>query len=427
LNFILLGYRPSKVPKMFTKIAHLYLFSQLKLKETLLNLLSFSTDAKPDADRYESLLMYLNELISVKDEQSAEIVKFLQAILDKLIDILLDLRTKHTKDLASISEKTLEIHSKQIQPRVFEILVAIFQIIENQNKFASFRTVIDAYLSKNFCTTLAHRPLLRIFNDMMNSICDKYSNWLNNANAANMSHTLNGNLTITSLTNTPQISHHPDRSESSNMFNQTPTLQLSSSNNGSGSVIVSKSKRQSEMSNATDTSSKSNTRSSSSSIQQSEEKESESVINTIKSMEYIFKFAFRSRELLSLYNRSNNPQSDLKSDTFDADIANIFAKLTEIATLNPKGQLYNPNNTNSMTYDAGCMGVEANLTKIQSFILKNLISLLPILIQSKRYPIGRISEFYIGFLQSRFILQTQFLSKFIRTKLFENQGNQIFC
>ena len=40
------------------------------------------------------------------------------------------------------------------------------------------------------------------------------------------------------------------------------------------------------------------------------------------------------------------------------------------------------------------------------------------------------SEFYIGFLQSRFALQTQFLSKFIKTKLVENQGKlyiYIYC
>ena len=33
-----------------------------------------------------------------------------------------------------------------------------------------------------------------------------------------------------------------------------------------------------------------------------------------------------------------------------------------------------------------------------------------------------LSEFYIDFLQSRFALQTQFLSKFIKTSLVENQG-----
>ena len=64
----------------------------------------------------------------------------------------------------------MEIHSKQIQPRVYGILVTIFKIIENQSKFASFRTVIDAYLSKNFCITLAHKPLLRIFYSLTNNI-----------------------------------------------------------------------------------------------------------------------------------------------------------------------------------------------------------------------------------------------------------------
>ena len=150
--------------------------TQLTQNVTLLNLLSFSTEQKPDAQRYQSLLTYLDELLSVKDEQSAEIVKFLQAILDKLIDILLDLKPPQPQDNSSEDSEAYEIHSKKIQKRVFEILVAIFQIIENQNKFASFRTVIDAYLSKNFCITLAHRPLLRIFHELMTHVCEKYSN-----------------------------------------------------------------------------------------------------------------------------------------------------------------------------------------------------------------------------------------------------------
>ncbi len=95
-----------------------------------MNLLSFPTESKPDAEKYESLLTYLEELLSVKEEQSAEIVKFLQAILDKLIDIILDLKTKHAKDAASISEKTYEIHTKKIQHGVFEILIGkVFLII----------------------------------------------------------------------------------------------------------------------------------------------------------------------------------------------------------------------------------------------------------------------------------------------------------
>ena len=92
----------------------------------MLNLLSFPTESKPDAERYEQLLSYLEELLLVKDQQSAEIVKFLQAILDKLIDIILDLKTKHTKDAANISEKTYDIHGKKIQHGVFEILIGTY-------------------------------------------------------------------------------------------------------------------------------------------------------------------------------------------------------------------------------------------------------------------------------------------------------------
>ena len=154
---------------------------------TLLNLLSFSTEPRPDAERYQKLLKLLDDLLYVKDEQSAEIVKFLQAILDKLIEILLDLKIKINKDSMNNNDHlAYEIHSKQIQQRVFDILVSIFQIIENQNKFASFRTVIDAYLSKNFFITLAHRPLLRLFHDLIANICDKYSlNLFNNSTRQN--------------------------------------------------------------------------------------------------------------------------------------------------------------------------------------------------------------------------------------------------
>lgn len=108
--------------------------------------------------------------------------------------------------------------------------------------------------------------------------------------------------------------------------------------------------------------------------------------------------------------RTNNS----KNDTFDSDIENIFLKLTEIAIIK--------NSSSNISINEYSNGSYGTLTKIQSFILKYSISLLPILIQSKRYSMQKISEFYIGFLQSRFILNTQFLTKFIRTKLFETQG-----
>ena len=251
------------------------MFFNYFFKVTLLNLLSFSTEIKPETDRYESLLTYLDELLSVKDEQSAEIVKFLQAILDKLIDILLDLKTKQQQQQSNGKDETAayEMHAKQIQPRVFEILVAIFQIIENQSKFASFRTVIDAYLSKNFCITLAHKPLLRIFSDTMTAICDKYA-------AYNQS---------TTTANTPQITNGMNGSggSNSNLF-MAPAPIYPSKSNGSYQH------RHSEYTTPNGSTPNGSSH---------EEKENENAINTIKSMEYIFKFAFRSRELLSLYNR----------------------------------------------------------------------------------------------------------------------------
>lgn len=209
----------------------------------------------------------------MKEEQSAEIVKFLQAILDKLIDILLDLKTKQPISSSNVStpnssndssKAAYEMHARQIQPRVFEILVAIFQIIENQSKFASFRTVIDAYLSKNFCITLAHKPLLRIFMETMSSVYEKYAAYNQSttpqikSNDSNSSLFANNNTTLGERTN-----GHRNSDYSGGSLNGTP----------------------------------------SSNHHHHDEKENENAINTIKSMEYIFKFAFRSRELLSLYNR----------------------------------------------------------------------------------------------------------------------------
>lgn len=60
--------------------------------------------------------------------------------------------------------------------------------------------------------------------------------------------------------------------------------------------------------------------------------------------------------------------------------------------------------------------------KTQSYILKYVIHLLPILINSERFKLKTIAEFYVGFLQSRFCLQTQFLTKLIRSRLFEMSG-----
>lgn len=74
--------------------------------------------------------------------------------------------------------------------------------------------------------------------------------------------------------------------------------------------------------------------------------------------------------------------SDLKTDSFDHDVAAIFAKLKDITDLTLK---YSNN-----VFDSSYSSYEANLTKIQSFILKNLINLMPILINSKRYSMSKI-------------------------------------
>ena len=78
--------------KDFIEIKVKVVSTQLTQNVTLLNLLSFKTEPRPSQEQYYQLLSNLDKLLSVKDQQSAEIVKFLQAILDKLIDILLDLK-----------------------------------------------------------------------------------------------------------------------------------------------------------------------------------------------------------------------------------------------------------------------------------------------------------------------------------------------
>jgi hypothetical protein len=340
-------------------------FSNLNLIQvTLLNLLSFSTNDIPSVEKYEQLLVNLDKLLDVKDDQSAEIVKFLQAILDKHIDILLDLKTRQVKDSNAIDEKVYDLHTNKIQIRVFEILMAIFQIIENQNKFASFRAVIDAYLSKNFCITLAHQPLLRIFNEILTNIIERFSK-----------------------ESSSTIMIESDASLTSGAHLTSKSISFSSTSYSRANVTSLSSNRHDE--------------------------KFYNEIDTLKSMEYIFKFAFRSRELLSLYNRSNSSQSDLKEDSFDTDVNNIFNKLTQIVNLqsnsNMPGHLTLSIDNNS----------HVDLTKIQSYILKYSINLMPILINSKRYSMRKISQFFAGFLESRYILQTQFLSKMIKSKLFE--------
>ena len=93
-------------------------------------------------------------------------------------------------------------------------------------------------------------------------------------------------------------------------------------------------------------------------------------------------------------------------DTFDFDVEQIFQKLTQIATL-----------------ETG----EISRAENKSFakqILKYSITLIPILIESKRYSIEKIGQLYIGFLPSKFVLQTQFLSELIKSELFETEGSR---
>jgi hypothetical protein len=189
--------------------------TQLTQNATLLKLLSFQTEKKPDEQSYKLLKEYLDDLFVVKDKQSAEIVKFLQPLFEKLIDILLDLNIKHN---ATVDDVINDKHKNEIQPLVFKILISIFQIIDNQNKFASFRDVVDAYLNKNFSITLAHRPLFRLLIRNIRSVYDYFNDQLRKTN-----------------------------------------------------------------------------------VKQLNEAALENIITAIKSMEYIFKFAFKSRELLSLY------------------------------------------------------------------------------------------------------------------------------
>lgn len=189
--------------------------TQLTQNATLLKLLSFQTEKKPDEQSYKQLKSYLDELFEVKDKQSAEIVKFLQPLFEKLIGILLDLKMKNNQ---TIEESVNDKHKNEIQPLVFKILVSIFQIIDNQNKFASFRDVVDAYLNKHFSITLAHRPLFKLLIRNIRAIYEYFC--------------------------------HQLEKKSGKLLNESAL---------------------------------------------------ENILNAIKSMEYIFKFAFKSRDLLHVY------------------------------------------------------------------------------------------------------------------------------
>lgn len=283
-------------------------------------MLSFPTYEKLNEQDYQCLLGYLNQLSSMKEEETAEIVKFLQAILDKLIDILLDLNNK----TENFDENIIEFHKKYIQPRVFEILVFIFQIIENQSKYASFRSVIDAYLEKNFCITLVHKPILRLFNQLLNAINEKYNiiDYRNDKISIQ-----NYKINIENLSN--QQSFDSDTSLNTKILDEKEELTL----------------------------------------------------NTIKSIEFVFKFAFRSRELLTVYNKSNHQNT--KEEIFDKDIENIFRQMVRITKLN-----------SSKTTDKVMIDEIKNKTKkikiTQLLILNNVINLIPILIKSKRYSIESV-------------------------------------
>lgn len=269
-------------------------------------MLSFPTYEPLDENNYHCLLSYLDELSSPKEEQTAEIVKFLQAILDKLIDILLDLNNKNE----NINVKTIEFHEKFIQPRVFEILVFIFQMIENQTKYASFRSVIDTYLEKSFCVTLVHKPILRIFHHLLKSSYAKY------------------NCKIPCY---PEEKNNIEKNhrKKEEFFNQKSWINDS--------------------------------------IMESDiiDDKDQLTLNAIKSLEFIFKFAFRSRELLSIYNKSS--YADTKEENFDEMIQNIFEQLVVFCKLVSK------------------IGPNSKILQIQTNILKNVVKIIPILIGSNRY------------------------------------------
>ena len=93
--------------------------------------------------------------------------------------------------------------------------------------------------------------------------------------------------------------------------------------------------------------------------------------------------------------------------------------------INTNLDLFNsdPTSSSNIYVDDSVSSLDTDILRTQSFILKNVINLLPILIQSKRFLLTNIAEFYVGFLQSIYCLKTQFLSKLIKSKLFESQGN----
>ena len=106
-----------------------------------------------------------------------------------------------------------------------------------------------------------------------------------------------------------------------------------------------------------------------------------------------------------------NMKNDNK-DHFEADVVDIFnicAEMTQPRQL-------------ALSDDSD---YRKNLTKIQSHIIKHIINILPILIDSKRFQMSFIAEMYNKFLTSQYCLQMNFLSKLIKSKLFEVPGNYL--
>lgn len=342
------GHTPvsgSNVNREYLTIKVNVVSTQLTQNAILLKLLSFSTESQPNETHFNNLKGYLNELFELKARQSAEIVKFLQPLFEKLIDILLDLNLKHS---SAISDDILNKHKNEIQPLVFKTLIMIFGTInDDQKKYSGFRNVVDIYLNKNFSITLAHRPLLRLFINNLHQVLERFAY--------------------------------------SGEQRKTNSVSSISSN---GSILHG---------NLTDS----------------------DVINMFKTVDYIFKFAFKSRELYSIF-KTNHAQRDSR-DPFLNDVSEIFRLCAEIIKLKDvnlaSGSSNSILNVTSRPYHHDTQ--PSDLPKIQSHIVKYMINVLPILLDSKRFSIESIARFYNEFLTSVFCLQTKFLSKLIKSKLFE--------
>lgn len=102
------------------------------------------------ASNRESLEASLKALINVSP---AEVVKFLQDILDALFDIFRESGT---------DEGTSEGTVNTIDNAVFACLLRLIEIVFVSEMYRHFQSVLDVYINESFSATLAYKKLINV-------------------------------------------------------------------------------------------------------------------------------------------------------------------------------------------------------------------------------------------------------------------------